>query len=76
MEIAYLLDLIPNFKFISNFASSENYHSRISAIQLMGNINFSESKKFLFNNEKFSDFEKVIAIWSLRESETKPILSN
>lgn len=67
--MAYLLDLKPEFKLVSKFANSENYHSRISALQLMGNINSTESKEFLFStlsNEKFNDFEKVIAIWSLK----------
>src|SRR5690606_21807101 len=70
LETAYLLDLEPNFELVSKFANSDNYHSRISAIQLMGNINSSTSKDFLLNtlnDEKFTDFEKVIAIWSLKK---------
>jgi len=69
LETAYLLDLKPKFELVSKFANSENYHSRISAIQLMGNINSPASKDFLIHtlsDEKFTDFEKVIAIWSLK----------
>src|SRR5690606_7803493 len=55
---------------VEKFANSENYHSRISAIQLMGNINSTECKDFLFTtltNEKFTNFEKVIAVWALKK---------
>lgn len=70
LETAYLLDLKPAFKLVEKFANSDNYHSRISAIQLMGNINSTKSKDFLLatlTNEKFTNFEKVIAIWSLKK---------
>jgi hypothetical protein len=46
----------------------ENFHSNVSALQLLGNSDKQETKEFLFeyiNNDKNKNFQKVIAIWSL-----------
>lgn len=78
LETAYLLNLSPDFNLVMKFANSDNYHSRISAIQLLGIYNSTQSKEFLFstlNNDKFTDFEKVIAIWALKKTDDKNYIS-
>jgi hypothetical protein len=71
LETAYLLGLTPKFNIIQKFLTSNNFHSRISALQLLGNYNNSkDAKNFLYESltdDLYSDFEKVIAIWSLKK---------
>ncbi len=70
METAYLLGLAPKFNLVEKFAVSENFHSRISALQLLGNYTSKEAKNLLFDSlseELYTNFEKVIAIWSLKK---------
>lgn len=69
METAYMLGLTPKFSLLDKFITSNNYHARISAIQLMGNYSSKDAKNQLFDlltNDFYTDFEKVIAIWSLK----------
>ncbi len=69
LETAYLLGIKPSFALIEKFALSDNFHSRISALQLLGNLNTKESKELLLStmkNELFGNFEQVIAIWALK----------
>lgn len=68
METAYLLDISINLDKIRKFIDSDYFHSRISALQLLGNSNDEKVKQYLFefiSNDKNENFEKVIAIWSL-----------
>lgn len=69
LETAYLLGIKLSFTMIEKFAFSDNFHSRISALQLLGNLNTNESKDLLLStmkNELFGNFEQVIAIWALK----------
>jgi hypothetical protein len=69
LETAYLLGIKPSFTLIEKFALSDNFHSRISALQLLGNLNTKESKELLLStmkNELCGNFEQVIAIWALK----------
>jgi len=68
LETAYLLDISINLDKIKSFVESDNFHSRVSGLQLLSNSNNKEVKEYLFdfiNNEQNENFEKVIAIWSL-----------
>lgn len=70
LETAYLLDLSPDFEKVTSFISCDNFHLRVSALQLLGNYKTDKSKDILLKsitNEDHSDFEKVIAIWSLKK---------
>lgn len=78
LEMAYLLDLTPKFHLVEKFAESENFHSRISALQLMGNYNSKDAKNYLLNSltdERFNDFEKVIAIWAIKKIGDQKIIN-
>jgi hypothetical protein len=69
LETAYLLDIPIDFEKIQKFAISDNFHSRISSVQLMSLTNKENVKEFLLDfiqSEKTENFEKVIAIWSLQ----------
>ncbi len=68
LETAYLLDISIGLERLKKFVESDNFHSRVSALQLLSNLNNEETKDYLFdfvNNEQNENFEKVIAIWSL-----------
>lgn len=68
METAYLLDIQIELDRLKKFVEFDNFHSRVSALQLLGNNNTEPTKEYLFDfisNEKNKNFEKVIAIWSL-----------
>lgn len=68
METAYLLDMQIELYKLKEFVEFDNFHSRVSALQLLGNSNTEATKKYLFDfilNEQNENFEKVIAIWSL-----------
>lgn len=68
METAYLLDMQIELDRLKKFVEFDNFHSRVSALQLLGNSNTEPTKKYLFDfisNEQNENFEKVIAIWSL-----------
>lgn len=68
METAYLLDIQIELDRLKKFIESDNFHSRVSALQLLGNLNTEPTKEYLFDfisNEQNENFEKVIAIWSL-----------
>lgn len=70
METAYLLDMNPDVQLVLKFAASENFHARVSAIRLLGNSHTAESKAFLFSTlarKEYGNFEKVMAIWSLKK---------
>lgn len=74
LETAYLLDLTPSIEQVFKFAKSENFHLRVSALQLMGNYNTKQSNDFLLNsvkNKNVDNFEKVIAIWAIKKSNDK-----
>ena len=74
LETSYLLDLTPDVKHILKFAKSDNFHSKVSALQLLGNYKTKESNDFLVSiilDKISSNFEKVIGIWSLKKSESK-----
>lgn len=68
LETAYLLDIPIALDRLKKFVESDNFHSRVSALQLLSNSNNQETKEYLFayiNNKQNENFEKVIAIWSL-----------
>lgn len=68
METAYLLNIQIELDRLKKFVASDNFHSRVSALQLLGNLNTELTKEYLFDfisNEQNENFEKVIAIWSL-----------
>lgn len=79
LETAYLLDLSIDLNRITKFISSDNYHSRISALRLLGNSPKEDVKQFLFDyitqkttsQEENNNFEKVIAIWALYQINDK-----
>ena len=71
LESAYLLNLTPNIDEVIKFANSDNFHSKVSAIQLLGNYKNKQADTFLFNvveKSEYDNFQKVIAIWSLKKS--------
>lgn len=68
LETAYLLDISIALDRLKKFVMSDNFHSRVSALQLLSNSNNEETKEYLFayvKDEQNKNFEKVIAIWSL-----------
>lgn len=69
METAYLLNIQIELDRLKKFVEYENFHSRVSALQLLGNSDTESTKEYLFDfisNEQRENFEKVIAIWSLK----------
>jgi hypothetical protein len=70
LETAYLLDVPIKLNRIKKFAQSDNFHSKVSSVQLMSLIDNKETKEFLLEfiqNEDNDNFEKVIAIRSLKK---------
>jgi hypothetical protein len=68
LETAYLLKIPIALDRIKKFVESDNFHSRVSALRLLSNLNNKKTKEYLFDyidNEQNENFEKVIAIWSL-----------
>lgn len=70
LETAYLLDVPIELNRIKKFAQSDNFHSKVSSVQLMSLIDDKDTKEFLFEfiqNDDNDNFEKVIAIRSLKK---------
>ena len=70
LETAYLLDISIDLERLKKFVESDNFHSRVSALQLLSNSDNKKTKEYLFdfvNNKQNENFEKVIAIWSLNK---------
>lgn len=70
LETAYLLDITIELERLKKFIESTNFHSRVSALQLLSNSNTKLTKEYLFlyiKDKKNENFEKVIAIWSLNK---------
>lgn len=70
LETAYLLDLPIELNRIEKFANSDNFHSKVSAVQLMSLLENKKTKDYLFafiQSKKNDNFEKVIAIRSLKK---------
>lgn len=68
LESAYLLGIPIGVPVLEKFITSENFHLRISGLQLLANDVSKNSKDYLFGyiqNKNNENFEKVIAIWSL-----------
>lgn len=68
LETAYLLDISIDFQRIKKFLVSDNFHSRVSALQLLSNTKDELNKIFLLEfikSPEMGNFEKVIAIRSL-----------
>lgn len=68
LETAYLLDVQIELNRLKKFVESDYFHSRVSALQLLGISNTKPTKEYLFDfisNQQNENFEKVIAIWSL-----------
>lgn len=68
LETAYLLDIQIELEKLEKFLNSDNFHHRVSSLQLLGNSNKENVKKYLYDyvaNSKNSTFEQVIAIWAL-----------
>lgn len=71
LETAYLLDLTPDFNEVIKFAKSDNFHSKVSALQLLGNYKTKEANEFLFNSIQdlnYDNFQKVISIWAIKKN--------
>lgn len=78
METAFLLDIEIDINKIKKFVYQNNFHSNISALQLMGNSRSEVSKEFLYNyvmNDSNESFQKIIAIWSLSKIGDKIYIS-
>lgn len=76
IETAYLLEIKLDFNILKKFSESENFHSRVSAIRAMGNLNNEQVKEYLINylkDKNKDDFTKVIAIWSLWKMEDEKV---
>jgi hypothetical protein len=77
LETAYLLDIPLDFETLKKFASSDNYHSQISAVQAMRLINTNQCRQYLLEyiaNKNNDNLPKVIAIksiWEIADEETK-----
>lgn len=74
LETAYLLDITVDLTRIQKFISEENFHSTVSALQLLSHTNTEASKSFLFEYIKEKDnenFQKVIAIWAFAKHANK-----
>lgn len=70
LETAYLLDIPIELSRIEKFANSDNFHSKVSSVQLMSLLDDQATKEFLFEfiqSDNNDNFEKVIAIWSLKK---------
>lgn len=70
LETAYLLDIPIELSRIQKFALSDNFHSKVSSVQLMSLLDDKKTMEFLFQfiqNEENDNFEKVIAIRSLKK---------
>ncbi|WGD35024.1 hypothetical protein [Olleya sp. YS] len=70
LETAYLLDFPIELNQIKKFAKSDNFHSKVSSVQLMSLLDNKNTKEFLFEfiqSEENGNFEKVIAIRSLKK---------
>lgn len=70
LETAYLLEIPVEFNRIRKFAKFDNFHSKVSSVQLMSLLENTETKDFLFKfiqSDENENFEKVIAIRSLRK---------
>lgn len=68
LEVAYLLNLPIELEKLKKFVESDNFHSRVSALQLLSNSEEKKTNEYLFDfikNSQNENFEKVIAIWSL-----------
>lgn len=78
LETAYLLDLSFDVEKIKKFVLCDNFHLKVSALQLLGNIDTNPSKELLLSSiesEDYTNFEKVIAIWSLKRLGDKNYIS-
>ncbi len=71
MQTAYLLGLSPKLELVEKFVVCENFYSRVSGLQLLSNYTSKGAKNILYesllNDELYTNFEKVIAIWSLKK---------
>lgn len=70
LETAYLLNIPIKFDRLLKFANSNNFHAKVSAVQLMSLLNDKQTKDFLFEfiqRKNDDNFEKVIAIRSLKK---------
>ena len=70
LETAYLLDIKINLDKLKKFIESDNFHSRVSGLQLLSHSNNKETKEYLLDfikDENNENFDKVIAIWSLNK---------
>jgi hypothetical protein len=70
LETAYLLEIPIELSRIEKFAKFDNFHSKVSSVQLMSLLDDNITKEFLFEFIQSKDnenFEKVIAIRSLKK---------
>lgn len=71
METAYLLDITIELDVLNKYLEFDNFHSKVSALQLLRHSNQKKAKQYLFDfikKEGDNNFEKVIAIWSLAKN--------
>lgn len=79
LETAYLLDIPIELNRLKKFIDPDNFHSSVSALQLMGKSKSEETKLFLHAYIKEKDhpnFEKVIAIWAYAGIASKKEIRN
>lgn len=70
LETAYLLNIPIELDRLLKFTNSDNFHAKVSAVQLMSLLNDKQTKDFLFEfikRKNDDNFEKVIAIRSLKK---------
>lgn len=70
LETAFLLDIELELEKLQPFVKSDNFHQRVSALQLLGNSTGKKALNFLMDfivNRENENFEKVIAIWALKK---------
>jgi len=70
METAYHLGLEINFELIKGFLKFDNFHTKVSSLRVLSNSKDQKAKEYLLEviqGDEIGNFNKVIAIWSLKE---------
>lgn len=78
LETAYLLEIEIDFEILKKFIEIDNFHSKISALRVMGLLNTNVTKQYLFDyikNSNNDNFTIVMAIYSLLKLEDDTYLN-
>lgn len=76
LETAYLLGIEIDFEVLIKFSEFDNFHSRISAIRAMYNVENEKAIKYLLEyiiDKEKEEFSQVIAIWTLWKMEDSKV---